>query len=41
MGAWVNSALDLTFDGVIDENGDIIDAGDDPIADLSMVYAPN
>ena len=41
MGAWVNSLLDHAFDGSINAAGALVDGGDDPIADLTIVYNPN
>ena len=41
MGAWKNMALDFDFDGVIDSDGTITDAGDDPLTDLWTLYEPN
>ena len=41
MGAWKNMDLDFDFDGVIDNDGTITDAGDDPLTDLWTLYEPN
>ena len=41
MGAWKNMGLSVAFDGFIIADGTITDAGDDPIADLTIVCNPN
>ena len=41
MAAWKNMDLGLTFDGVINADGTVTDAGDDPLPDLTMLYEPN